>query len=509
MTGVLLLAVGAASASEEFEGFRFYLGDLHVHTGASGDGGSSDIGSCAQPGECGALADVRDIARANGLDFVASTDHVNGPVAMEEAGWESVKQAWLGDDEGEAELVTILGAETWFSIDGVGPLGHKTLLLFGDDATLAGLALSEVQPTGERDIKLAKCDDIWTWMSALDATAGPALLIPHHPALVMPMANDWSCHDDQWEVAVELYSRHGSSEADGTPFDPPWSGTDPTGTVAYALGDGGAGLTLGFVGGTDSHDTEPGAVCELDVEHTAHPYGGGLTIAVMDVGATFDRSAIHDAIRARHTYVTSGPLVPAVLDWSSEGERIGGMGDQAVLTEGDPLTGEIRVPAEWEPFVLSAQLVSAVSTRPMTHVGAGAWRIELAADEVPPWGYVTLTLDGGAYYGAGTCEDGGADDLERIWLSPTWFDQQPPPEPDTDTGEMPDPVDTDDLLPVDTGDLPSPDTDEPPAPQADGPVVVDLRGGCGCASSGGVSAAWLVALILLLPWGRRPAGLSG
>ena len=72
---LLDLWLSVALAGETFGDQNFYYGDLHSHTGFSGDGGSADMGNCS--GSCGNFADVFTTARDNGLDFVALTDHIN------------------------------------------------------------------------------------------------------------------------------------------------------------------------------------------------------------------------------------------------------------------------------------------------------------------------------------------------------------------------------------------------------------------------------------------------
>ena len=75
LTALWLLTIATAPAAELFEGHAFYVGDLHVHSGVSGDGVSSDLNEC-EP--CEALEDLPLNAKNRGLDFVALTDHVNG-----------------------------------------------------------------------------------------------------------------------------------------------------------------------------------------------------------------------------------------------------------------------------------------------------------------------------------------------------------------------------------------------------------------------------------------------
>ena len=81
-----LVWVAVAFGVEEFEGHTFVFGDIHAHTGASGDGGSADLGDCVRasdetPADCGSVADLGETALANGLDFLATVDHVTSAAA--------------------------------------------------------------------------------------------------------------------------------------------------------------------------------------------------------------------------------------------------------------------------------------------------------------------------------------------------------------------------------------------------------------------------------------------
>lgn len=79
---LLLAAARLTFAADEFGDYTYYYGDIHVHTGVSGDAGSSDI-RCK--GDCGAYADTFQSGRDNGLDFMAITDHINGSTTVASA----------------------------------------------------------------------------------------------------------------------------------------------------------------------------------------------------------------------------------------------------------------------------------------------------------------------------------------------------------------------------------------------------------------------------------------
>jgi hypothetical protein len=414
--------VGAAHAADAFGDATYYYGDLHAHTGYSGDGGAGDLGNCE--GSCGDVATMFDTARANGLDFVAFSDHVNGSAAARPPDFAALTAAVLAADDPEGGFVTIPAAELWFTVRGTDQkLGHKTLLLFGGDAALAGIGERNMSPGASSGVD--SCDDIWTWMTGVSAALGPAILVPHHPAVLRPMPTDWSCHDPAWEPTVEIYSEHGNSLEDTSGYDPPGEGVVHDSTVHAALDPDGYALMFGFVGGTDSHDTRPGGVCDIDTEQPTHLYGGGLTVAVLQPDEPFDRTSIHAAILARRTYVTTGPELPVEVAWSAGGVPLGGLGAALAVPASKDLDATVRIPVERSGPVTGVSLVGPDATWPLEDDGAGTWSGHVSAGETPAWLYVAVAIDGAAWYGATPCADGG-DDAEWIWTSPsplaTWVD---------------------------------------------------------------------------------------
>lgn len=174
---------------------------------------------------------------------------------------------------------------------------------------------------------------------------------------------------------------------------------------------------MGFIAGTDSHDTAPGSVCTLDGVRREQKVGGGLTVVVLEEGETFDRAAIYEAFLRHSTYATTGPLFPVRLIWRVAGEEQGGLGATLERSEDEPVTVELRMPVELAPWVLAAELVYPDGSQAMDG-GEGSWSGEVPANA--PWAYVQLRVDGGSWYGA-DCEDGGSDTDEWLWLSPSWI----------------------------------------------------------------------------------------
>lgn len=425
---ILLAASGLAApfvrAAELFGADVFYLGDPHAHTGVSVDGGSADLGDCEV--SCGDFATVIGTAHDNGLDWVAFADHVNGNQAASAADYAMLTETSIDGNDPAGGFVTLPAAEVWFKLETGDDLGHKTLLMFGDDTVLSGLALSDVQPRGTSASSMASCSDIWTWMEELTAAFGPALLTPHHPSLTTPMPTDWSCHSDTWEPAVEVYSAHGNSMTASVTYDPPWSGPTESGTVEAALDPGRYALRMGFIGGTDSHDTRPGSICDIDPEMTNHPYGGGLTIAVIPEWVGFDRSSLYDAIVTHHTYATTGPLIPLAVTWGSGGALLGVMGDELGLPAGQPLDISVSIPAVHASAVTAVTLTGPDGTvAELGAAGQGGWAATLNAADVPAYLFVAVELDGAVVYSSAGCADGGADAVEWLWASPSWVETVP------------------------------------------------------------------------------------
>ncbi len=410
-----------AHAAETYGDALYYVGDLHAHTGYSGDGASSDLGGCTS--SCGAFADVFDDARANGLDFVAIADHLNGFREVASADWDVLHAAVLAANDPEGGFVTLPAGELWF-YDGTSytnPIGHKTLLLFGDDATLAPLTLSDVRPGTSPHV--TACEDIWTWADTLSGTHGDLLLVPHHPATSAPMWTDWACHSDTYTPAVEIYSRHGNSLEAESGYDVPGAGVVTSGYASAAVDPDEYGLRLGFVGGTDAHDTRPGETCATDTEHPTHLYGGALTILVLDAAETFDRPAIHDAIVEHRTWTTTGPLLTPVLGWTASGEALGGLGEDLSVYEDEDLTVTVELPGDQAVYVDEVLAVGPTGSWTLEDDGSGVYTGTIPAEDVPGYLYVRVALDGDAWYGAGVCADGGSDATEYTWSSPSYIDR--------------------------------------------------------------------------------------
>ena len=426
---LLLLLTADVAAFEIFDGQAFYFGDLHVHTSASRDGRSADVGAEFARGcgifDCGAVADLAANARAEGLDFFAVADHVNGNPVGDAGLFEGALAQVMAANDPEGGMVTVPAAEIHFT-DGAWPLGHKNLYLFGDDEQLAGFGWEAARFSGDSS-DVGGCEEGFAWVEELRERFGPLALIPHHPAPKSPMPVDWTCHDPSLEPAVEVYSHHGSSLTMEAGYDPPFAGIQQRGAVDWALGE--AGLTLGFIAATDDHLTWPGRTCAAGQDDR---YGGGLAVVVAPEGETFERMSIHEALVERRTYATSGPMIPATVSYANASGPLGGMGERLTPAERGPISVELRLPAEVSPDVIAVELVTPTGVETFDAAEAGRWTLDY--ERPAPWFYPRVRLDGAGLGGGEPCPDNG-DDEERLWLSPTWYDAPAAPAPTAPTAE--------------------------------------------------------------------------
>ena len=319
LTALWLLITATATAAELFEGHAFYVGDLHVHSGVSGDGVSSDLNECSP---CEALEDLPLNAKNRGLDFVALTDHVNGNFTGELEAFSASFEMMMEANDPENGFITVPAVELHFKTTNK-KLGHKNLYLFASNEELEEIQLADMQYNADGNL-VPDCAYIWKWFDSLTAAWGDALLIPHHPATASPMATEWDCGREDVQPVVEMYSQHGNSLMEDAEYDPSPTGYISQGTTLHALNAAkGTGIELGFISSTDNHRTEPGKTCTKDAAVQEQKYGGGLAVVVLDEAESFSRAMIYEALSARSVYATSGPEIPVlfdVMDEEGEGE---------------------------------------------------------------------------------------------------------------------------------------------------------------------------------------------
>jgi hypothetical protein len=257
---------------------RVLWADLHGHSHFSdGTGTPEDYFRYA-----------RDIAA---LDVAVLTDHDHlGRQTLDAMPdkWREIR-AQTEAFHAPGRFVTLLGFEwtSWIH-------GHRHVLYFDRD----GPVISTLDPLRESPQQL--------W----DALRGRrALTFAHHSA-GGPIATNWAIPPDpELEPVTEIVSVHGSSEGpDGLrPVKRAAAGNFVRDVLLR-------GYRLGFVGSGDGHDGHPGLV------HLGNSGMGGLAAILADEAT---RESVHEALRARRVYATSGPRI--VLDATLDGAPMGSL----------------------------------------------------------------------------------------------------------------------------------------------------------------------------------------
>jgi hypothetical protein len=488
MSPMLLLcsALSAATASEPFNNNVYYFGDLHAHTGVStdgwaGDGGDTiwqgvDANCLTEPDRCGDLETVFQTAVDNHLDFVALTDHDTlshspDPVDSSPFNYDILLHSVLsardtdGPENPPAGLVVIPSMELNYETRSGGSVtaeyGHKNLYVFAeDDALLEIAALSGAPLTHDilaDNQTVTDCTaDIWNNVEYLSGTLGlPSLLWAHHPTATNNQTTDWSCHEtlgDTYEPVVEIYSGYGNAlylthpyDLVDQPEDMVFTDADAADATVVAALTGITGrdpIKVGFVGGTDLHDTRPGQVCDTltrSSTSTEHQYGGGLTMVVLDDDEDLTRTLIHRELTAKRTLVTSGPRIPVEVTWDLAGGQHRKIGtDNFVPNNTTTTTLKVRVPLDFDDYIDTVTAFGPDdSTEPQPYLVTSkttsglftTWSYTFTNNVMPAWLYVEVKIAGNhasQYYTAEgpagcTVHDGGANNDEYIWASPTWF----------------------------------------------------------------------------------------
>ncbi len=436
----IVALLGLATGAETYDGSQYFWGDLHAHTGVSGDGTAIEYGNCRTPIECGSVAEVFNIAKANHLDFVALTDHNHtSPAADFNALLARCRQ------ETNGSFVCIPSSEfSTLNTQNSARYGHKNLYLFqDDDARLTNLSLADF-PTPS--IATGTCATaLWSTAANVYGLYGPTLFWAHHPTAASVATTNWSCNNPMYEPVVEVYSGWGNALTYPASYDPP-TGDDvstvdtPTASssVHYALN---TGLRLGFVAGTDLHDTRPGEVCDRG---GARSYAGGLTMLTLPQGTPFSRAAIYAELVGRRSLATTGPRVPVSVAWVTSDGVPHRIGEQIAVITGTTVTLSVRVPSTYAASVTGVSAVGYSSLATLASVGTGTWTATFSSSSLPSWLYVQVAIDGAVYYGTAACDDGGADQREFVWSSPAWFSVVDPEPVDMDEDGVSPPIDCDD-----------------------------------------------------------------
>jgi hypothetical protein len=348
---------------------RWLWGDMQGHSARSDGEGTPEA--------------YFDFAAGPGaLDFAALTDHE----------WQLTRDDWralqglCAGRERAGEFVPLLAWE-------YSPGGHR-IVYYPDCA-----ATPDIPPGGPKRMWQVEYNDepLVSW--SRDAAGRPlldygdfhdiyrqlagsgALAIPHTTSS-WEMGNDWDAHVAAMTPLVEIYSAHGSSEADDSPrmlYDYLSSGSVRT---ALERGD-----RLGFIGSSDCHDGKPGRTLW-------GPWPGGLTA----LGAPrLDRASIWTSLRERRVYATTGARI--LLAFTAAGAS---MGQTAVVGQAP----EIRFEVHGTDAIQRVEIVSRGQViRSFSPAGtdfSGVFR----DDAFPGYAY---------YYLRVTQRDGA-----MAWASPVW-----------------------------------------------------------------------------------------
>ncbi len=355
------LTLAAAEVSVPEVGLALAWGDLHSHTGLSHDG-------CEDPADrdCPARTEIpgaEEFANgvANGLDFVALTDHAewdryqNAETGVDVDIWDQ-GAAWVAEAEGSG-IVPMIGYEWTSAYTDGGPVevgGHRTVV-FEDPAPcrsyrVPAVPLSVRKPASAVEtytVTTSPFSDLPSELAAALAAAGssggctPTRYVSyfHHPAYDPPAWVDWTSplNEEIDNPLVEIYSEHGSSECASLDIEGcDWNINDrsisgeaywrPDGSVQRALQ---LGYAMGFVGGTDNHEASPGYGLISGVPgHTATIFGAelafspGAVTGVLHDPLGLDRAGIMDALLGRRTFASS---------WLFEDLRVAAVGADGAL----------------------------------------------------------------------------------------------------------------------------------------------------------------------------------
>lgn len=267
------------------------------------------------------------------LDFAALAnndavmiDRINYDLPLQPF-WENDRTAWTivkydtmcYNEPGK--FVTFLCYE-WTSLQsrspGDRPYGHKNVY-FVDDV---GAFYSHSRPESDTPNKL------WNLLQGKDV-----LTIPHHMSYPLERfitGTDWRFHNPDMQRLAEIYSKHGTSEYRGNPK--PVCHVDKT--SSYAQDALSLGYRIGFVGGSDTHISQPGSSMKEFGQNFPYPESGLTGVWATDL----TRESIFEALRRRHCYATMGHRIILYVELN---EAI--MGDEIIVKSGEKLVLKVWV----------------------------------------------------------------------------------------------------------------------------------------------------------------------
>jgi hypothetical protein len=235
------------------------------------------------------------------------------------------------------------------------------------------------------------------------------MIVPHHPPIwwnagvfTDMKGLEIDTVPEGVEPFVEIYSKHGTSEYLHNPR--PLRGQIPGHFVQDMLN---AGAHIGFVGGSDSHQANPGSSLEDPGPYRTLQYRSGLA-AVWARDLT--REALWEAFFARRVYATS--YTRTILRLSVNGVSMGGI-------------GAAEYPREIRAFVASPAFINHVELLKNGEV----------VGTNPEGGHRKMPSDvEGEIVFADDSPSGRSEDCyylrvtihgaERVWSSPVWLTNQ-------------------------------------------------------------------------------------
>ncbi len=418
---VICLGIANAAAAHEI-----LWGDLHAHSTYSYD--------AVQYEHCTLIpAQALSTCLAR-VDFVALTDHAeNGaPGYCTGEKWTNTMLQEIAFQAAYSNVIVFPAFEYTKTAppypDGN---GHKCIICRD---------CGHVPPRGYGQDVYVSPVDLWTYLDGT-AASGNYFSIPHHTAKGsdidypgIDMSTDWNPGYVRADIQqlVEIYSRHGNSEMSGC--EEPVNDFQPERSVAGALDRWllpahNPAYKLGILGSTDTHNGRPGDTIETtnNVQPRLGPYTGGLT-AVLATNRS--RSAIWQALQARHCYATSGARI--ILAFSATlGDQTGSMGDtlyhEADLNPGNAATVALQVSAIAEHPTQRIARVQLFKQRTCI--------LDLATNAVGSLTLATIDLltNNYGYYRVKVWQQATTITtncpFERAWSSPIWIEPGMVPEP--------------------------------------------------------------------------------
>ena len=351
----------------EYDESSLYFGALHGHSEISD--GTFSMEHYFQYGRDAGL-----------LDFCALTDH----------DWEQLEHSRNHDHVGMKALCRLCDEMnapgryvTIPAYEWMGDEGHMNLYFRGSSDTpicSGNVTLFHNHPTYP------------TAKSLLDQYRGreDVLILPH-----LSHGFDWNVYDPALQTAAEIYSQWGYSEYMCA------CRAEKPGAVHWLQ----EGLRFGFLGGADAHHGMPGQTGYLS-KYVTLGFREGYTALYADA---LTRESVFDAMKARHTYATTGERMFLSVTMCHKGYAIR-MGDA------------VQLPEEADTIRLA---IRAGGTKPLTAVRiCTPERIlyELCPEGESYCGEVELPRVCAAhecYYVKLIQSDG-----EMAWSSPIWIDTE-------------------------------------------------------------------------------------